>query len=189
LNVSLPDGTTADVWTCDRSMEAGVLTITNDLSPPARTYQSAAGVMVPVTFENDADKPCTLWWYNYQGARVNYGVLQPGASMAMNTYATHPWVCTGDGEFRMGAMGTQRPGHGAAVTAGMGAGVTGYGARQEQVFVTAETDANTIVHINGDRYADPAEDRVGGRGSDVYVDQSRLDKAWNTTVEWSYRHE
>lgn len=49
----------------------------------------------------------------------------------MNTYETHPWICTGDGEFRMGAVGAQKFGHTAAVTAAMGDGVTGYGARQE----------------------------------------------------------
>lgn len=75
-----------------------------------------------------------MWWYNYQGTRVNYGVIQPGASMQMNTYETHPWVCTGDGEFRMGAQpaaGAHTRGHTAAVAAGMGNGVTGYGARQD----------------------------------------------------------
>jgi hypothetical protein len=45
-------------------------------------YKSETGaVVVPVTFENDTDKPCTLWWYNYQGTRVNYGQILPGATM------------------------------------------------------------------------------------------------------------
>jgi hypothetical protein len=50
---------------------------------------------LPVTFDNETDQLVELFWLNFQGIEVSYGTIAPGASLGMNTYATHPWIAKG----------------------------------------------------------------------------------------------
>ena len=58
----------------------------------AGTYKSSGGVAVPVVFKNDSSETVELMWYNYSGELVSYGKIAPGGTLAMGTYASHPWT-------------------------------------------------------------------------------------------------
>jgi hypothetical protein len=45
-----------------------------------------------VSFINQRKTPIQLWWLNFEGKRVSYGVVQPYNRQEMNTYETHPWL-------------------------------------------------------------------------------------------------
>ena len=61
----------------------------------ADVYRSYGGAAVPVTFKNESSQAIELFWHNYQGELRSYGQIAAGATMAMNTYATHPWSAIG----------------------------------------------------------------------------------------------
>lgn len=50
---------------------------------------------VHVTFKNESSQKVELFWHNYQGVKKSYGQIAPGATLPMNTYATHPWSAVG----------------------------------------------------------------------------------------------
>ncbi|CAH0696463.1 unnamed protein product [Spodoptera exigua] len=53
---------------------------------------------VDVSFTNLTSRPVNLWWRNFEGRKVFYGRIEPGAKHDQSTYLTHPWqvtdVCT-----------------------------------------------------------------------------------------------
>ena len=54
---------------------------------------------VKVLFRNECESLVRLLWLKYQGEEVDYGVIGIDGSRSMNTFLTHPWVCTAeDGE-------------------------------------------------------------------------------------------
>jgi hypothetical protein len=64
------------------------------------TFKSTAwSELLRVTFNNASEQPVELFWHDYSGNTRSYGSLAPGQTLAMNTYATHPWSATGDGDF------------------------------------------------------------------------------------------
>jgi hypothetical protein len=50
---------------------------------------------IQCSFKNECGQPVELFWHNYQGNLVSYGVIEAGATMLMYTYATHPWSVVG----------------------------------------------------------------------------------------------
>jgi len=44
---------------------------------------------------NYSSEPRTIYWLNFQRARVRYGTVEPGTKLAFNTYLTHPWLIAG----------------------------------------------------------------------------------------------
>ena len=44
-----------------------------------------------MTFVNNATSTVYMNWHGYDGNEVAYGAIQPGETMDMNTYVTHPW--------------------------------------------------------------------------------------------------
>merc|ERR1712061_344249 len=48
-----------------------------------------------VTFDNEADQQVELFWLDFQGVERSYGTIAPGASLDINTFATHPWKAYG----------------------------------------------------------------------------------------------
>jgi hypothetical protein len=50
-----------------------------------------------VEFVNARAEPVIVYWLNYDGKRVQYQRLDPGAGYVQQTFVTHPWVvCTLD---------------------------------------------------------------------------------------------
>ena len=48
---------------------------------------------VRILFENKtSESRVNLLWLNFRGEEVDYGVLEPGETMHMNTFQTHPWT-------------------------------------------------------------------------------------------------
>ena len=51
-----------------------------------------------IRFVNNTSEAVTVYWLDYTGARVSYGVLQPaGGSFGIGSYLTHPWLLIGAG--------------------------------------------------------------------------------------------
>jgi hypothetical protein len=49
---------------------------------------------VKVLFKNETSKgQVKIFWLNYQGDEVDYGLIGHSEAMIMNTFLTHPWVC------------------------------------------------------------------------------------------------
>jgi hypothetical protein len=47
-----------------------------------------------VVFRNLSNTPVELFWLDFFGKGVSYGVIEVDGTMEMNTYMTHPWYCT-----------------------------------------------------------------------------------------------
>ncbi|KAL4640673.1 von Hippel-Lindau disease tumor suppressor-like [Arapaima gigas] len=47
-----------------------------------------------VDFTNTSRHDVRVWWLNFSGRPVSYGVIKPGGSLKMNTFLTHPWIFT-----------------------------------------------------------------------------------------------
>lgn len=47
-----------------------------------------------VTFTNGGDGFRSLMWMDYSGTPVEIGALEPGQSITVDTYLTHPWMVT-----------------------------------------------------------------------------------------------
>ncbi|KAG7202160.1 hypothetical protein KM043_015842 [Ampulex compressa] len=45
-----------------------------------------------VRFINKTSHNVTLYWIDYQGLAVKYGVLSPNDYMDIDTFVTHPWI-------------------------------------------------------------------------------------------------
>lgn len=45
-----------------------------------------------VAFYNSSARVIAAYWLSYRGMRVHYADIQPGHSMMMETFVTHPWV-------------------------------------------------------------------------------------------------
>ena len=61
---------------------------------PPRSLNSKVKVN-GIKFTNAATTPIKMFWFDWKGNPVSYGVVQPGSQMSMNTYVTHPWKATG----------------------------------------------------------------------------------------------
>lgn len=45
-----------------------------------------------VKFINKTLHSVVLYWIDYQGQAVSYGVLSPDDCLDINTFVTHPWI-------------------------------------------------------------------------------------------------
>ena len=45
-----------------------------------------------IRFVNEFAATLVIQWVGYQGGLEEYGVLQPGADMVLDTFVTHPWI-------------------------------------------------------------------------------------------------
>ncbi|XP_018585381.1 von Hippel-Lindau-like protein [Scleropages formosus] len=61
-----------------------------DVTPPLRSLSSDEPTYVD--FVNESRRPARAWWLNFCGRPVSYGDIEPGGSMKMNTFLTHPWI-------------------------------------------------------------------------------------------------
>lgn len=55
-----------------------------------RSSSADASLLMDVV--NATDEPLTLVWLDYQGTRVHYMDLAPGAAYEQQTFVTHPWL-------------------------------------------------------------------------------------------------
>lgn len=52
-----------------------------------------------ITFVNNADTARGIIWINFEGGTKDYATLNPGQSITLDTFLTHPWmVTTGPGD-------------------------------------------------------------------------------------------
>lgn len=59
---------------------------------------------ISATLSNDSTHPCELFWHDYTGLEVSYGVMLPGETKIINTFVTHPWSVTSNyGAFEIGS--------------------------------------------------------------------------------------
>lgn len=45
-----------------------------------------------VKFINRTQRNVVLYWIDYQGQAISYGMLSPGDCLDINTFVTHPWI-------------------------------------------------------------------------------------------------
>ena len=45
-----------------------------------------------IRFVNESEATLVIQWIGYQGGLEEFGVLQPGADMVLDTFLTHPWI-------------------------------------------------------------------------------------------------
>lgn len=46
-----------------------------------------------VKFINCSERIVEVHWINYRGTNIHYTTLEPAASVIVNTFVTHPWIC------------------------------------------------------------------------------------------------
>jgi hypothetical protein len=76
----------------DQLLRFDIQPIHPDNEPSMRSQHS--NIQTSVLFVNRRSRPVHLWWRNFQGQRVSYGVVQPGGTFDITTYVTHAWVIT-----------------------------------------------------------------------------------------------
>ena len=65
---------------------------------------SASQTAVPVEFVNTSKQPRKLIWFDFAGAKIVAGVLQPGQRAPMQTYMTHAWMIADGSDQCMGTL-------------------------------------------------------------------------------------
>ena len=56
----------------------------------------SSGISTRISFSNQTSEPKSVYWLNFQGARVLYATLAQGQRLDLRTYLTHPWVIADD---------------------------------------------------------------------------------------------
>ena len=52
-----------------------------------------AEVHSPVRFANSTDRRVNMFWLNYAGGKISYGIIEIGASpLRIDSFVTHPWI-------------------------------------------------------------------------------------------------
>ena len=64
----------------------------------------ASQTAVPVEFVNTSKQPRKLYWFDFAGAKIVAGVLQPGQRAPMQTYMTHAWMIADGSDQCMGTL-------------------------------------------------------------------------------------
>jgi len=57
--------------------------------------KDASSGLINLTFDNESGQDVELFWHNYNGDEVSYGVIGAGQTRLQGTYATHPWTVVG----------------------------------------------------------------------------------------------
>jgi len=45
-----------------------------------------------IVFTNKGNKPIRVYWLDYAGKRIPYGMLETGQVLSFQTYVTNPWL-------------------------------------------------------------------------------------------------
>jgi hypothetical protein len=64
----------------------------------------ASQTAVPVEFVNTSTQPRKLYWFDFAGAKVAAGSLQPGQRAPIQTYMTHAWMIADGSDQCMGTL-------------------------------------------------------------------------------------
>ena len=64
----------------------------------------ASQTAVPVEFVNSSQQPRKLIWFDFAGAKIVAGTLQPGQRAPMQTYMTHAWMIADGSDRCMGTL-------------------------------------------------------------------------------------
>ena len=64
----------------------------------------ASQTAVPVEFVNTSKGPRKLYWFDFAGAKVPAGILQPGQRAPMQTYTTHAWLIADGSDNCLGTL-------------------------------------------------------------------------------------
>ncbi|KAK3102051.1 hypothetical protein FSP39_008395 [Pinctada imbricata] len=59
-------------------------------------FSEPDGLPSYITFWNRSLRRAAIYWYDYSGKLVRYGVLSPDERLSLDTYSTHPWCCRDD---------------------------------------------------------------------------------------------
>jgi hypothetical protein len=57
-----------------------------------RVHSLVSEESLQVEFANRGSLPLSMFWLNFEGARVHYFDLAPGESYEQQTYVSHPWI-------------------------------------------------------------------------------------------------
>merc|ERR1711881_631168 len=57
--------------------------------------KNSSSGLINLTFDNESGQDVELFWHNYNGDEVSYGVIAAGQTRIQGTYATHPWTVVG----------------------------------------------------------------------------------------------
>jgi hypothetical protein len=117
-----------------------------------------------IKFTNAATVAIKMFWLDWKGNPVSYGVVQPGGQMRMNTFVTHPWKATGINGEAMEINGSEIW-HPAVADA------------NTEIFVSAAGGANTTT-------AQPEEKCIGEKCSDYRGFQNRTESG-RTCADWT----
>lgn len=70
----------------------------------------ASQMAVPVEFVNTSTQPRKLIWFDFAGAKIVAGILQPGQRASIQTYTTHAWMIADSSDQCMGTLVISKPG-------------------------------------------------------------------------------
>lgn len=70
----------------------------------------ASQTPVPVEFVNTSQEPRKLIWFDFAGAKIVAGTLQPGQRAPMQTYTTHAWMIADTSDKCLGTLVISKPG-------------------------------------------------------------------------------
>lgn len=132
------------------------LQASSKLPEPTNMVLASVSATEPIsaTLSNDSTHPCELWWHDYQGAAVSYGVMLPGETKIVNTYVTHPWTVTSNyGPFEFGNSPVWNPtaadnGTTISVTSERGENTNAHRWRQTDYMVTIADKVNLNLQNN-----------------------------------------
>lgn len=51
-----------------------------------------AGNLIEIFVRNNLSEPVEIHWIDYDGRRISYGSIQPGATLSRPTFEEHPWL-------------------------------------------------------------------------------------------------
>ena len=72
--------------------------VANAKCPGEESLRSQEGkISTAITFLNQGSVPVSIYWVDYQGARKFYSKLEPGQRYRQQTFLTHPWIVTSEG--------------------------------------------------------------------------------------------
>jgi hypothetical protein len=73
-----------------------------------KSYSDMHPIQVRIT-NGLANQVISLFWLDYEGVRRSYGIITPGQTRVLLTYATHPWVLADKKDNCLGLFVIQHP--------------------------------------------------------------------------------
>lgn len=79
-------------------LATGGARVANANCPGEESLRSKEGkISTAITFLNQGSVPVSIYWVDYQGNRKFYSKLEPGQRYRQQTFITHPWIVTSEG--------------------------------------------------------------------------------------------